>query len=782
MKNLCINLAKAESENEVIALLKKAGYWENTNAWQYYGANENNFATIGNQQSRPEAALVEKIINSVDALLMAECFKLQEDPTSCDAPQSIYQALECYFKIPEGKLTNIGPIQRTKLAENIFLVSTGLKSSPCYSIIDRGEGQTPKKMPDTLLSLAKSNKLRIPFVQGKFNMGGTGVFQFCGDHNIQLIISRRHPEIAQHENDETKTKWGFTIIRRENPQHGIRSSTYRYLAPNKTILSFESESLPLLPGEYPSACEKPLEWGTFIKLFNYQMTGLKTNILFDLNYRLALFMPHIALPVRLCERRNGYSGHTFEATLAGLTVRLEDDRSKNLEPDFPTSSTLSVHGQLMKASIYAFKRDQEKNYKKDEGIIFTVNGQTHGRITKDFFTRAAVKMGYLANSILVIVDCSEFDGRSREDLFMNSRDRLRAGDLRAEIEKCLEEMIRTHDGLRELANRRRHEEVENKLMDDKPLADLIEKIIKKSPTLSSLFLHGTRISNPWNTETVTQSPIFNGKKFPTYFTPIQEYPNSNPKNCHINMRSRIQFKTDAQNDYFNRDNDPGELTLIINSQESKNHSCLLWNGTASLSASLPEGVKVGDTLHIICEVMDCNRSEPFKTEFYIHILDAAVKSPVRDSVRGPTKPTGTSNENGTSGKDISHFDIPKPIEVKRPDWPTHGFNEESALKVIESAGGTYDFFINIDNKFLLAEQKYQRMDPKLLKARYSYGMVLIGLALLHQTTNHSEEETAANEPERDIPKFVYDVTKAISPVLLPMISELGELDIEETES
>jgi hypothetical protein len=197
MKNLCLNLAYAESEEEVIALLKKARYWDNPSAWQYYGGTENNFSTIGNQQSRPESALVEKIINSVDALLMAECLKRGNDPTAPESPQSIYEALEDYFGIAEGKLTNINPTQRTKLAENIYLVSTGSKNSPCYSIIDRGEGQTPNRMPDTLLSLAKSNKLRIPFVQGKFNMGGTGVFQFCGLHNIQLIISRRHPEIGR---------------------------------------------------------------------------------------------------------------------------------------------------------------------------------------------------------------------------------------------------------------------------------------------------------------------------------------------------------------------------------------------------------------------------------------------------------------------------------------------------------------------------------------------------------------------------------------------------------
>jgi hypothetical protein len=778
MKDMCINLAKAESEIEVIALLKKAGFWDDPKAWQYYGGNENNFATIGNQQSRPEAALVEKIINSVDALLMAECYRRGNDPTAPEAPQTIYQALEEYYGIVEGKLTNIGATQRTHLAENIYLVATGMKTSPCYSIIDKGEGQTPKKMPDTLLSLAKSNKLRIPFVQGKFNMGGTGVFQFCGDYNIQLIISRRHPEIANHENDPTKDKWGFTVIRRENPQYGVRSSTYRYLAPNNSIISFNGGSLPLIPGEYPNPYDKPLEWGTFIKLYNYQMTGLKTNILFDLNYRLALFMPQIALPIRLCERRKGYSGHTFETTLAGLTVRLDEDRSKNLEPNFPKSSTLKVQGQKMSASIFAFKRDQESNYKKDEGIIFTINGQTHGRITKDFFSRGSVKLGYLANSVLVIVDCSGFDGRSREDLFMNSRDRLRAGDLRSEIEKSLEEMLRNDELLRELANRRRREEVENKLKDDKPLADLIEKLIKKSPTLTNLFLHGTRISSAWDLDATGHAPDFKGKKFPTYFTPIQKYPQDNPKNCHINMRFRLQFKTDADNDYFDRSNDKGELSLKINSLESKSYSCSLSNGTANLFATLPEDVKVGDTLHVECTVIDCSRLEPFYNEFYIHILDK-----MQPSNGSHTKSKReASGKNGNSEKDVAHFDIPTPLEIKKDDWPKYNFNEDSALKVTETVDGTYDFFINIDNKYLLSEQKYQKIDPKLLKARYSYGMVLVGLAILHESKNHSESDQLGNNTERDISGYVYDVTKALSPVLLPMIGGLSELVIEETEN
>ncbi len=112
-------------------------------------------------------------------------------------PENIIKALEEFFKVSQGNLWNATAISRTKLAENISFVATGKKENPCYSIIDIGEGQTPKKMPDTFLSLSKSNKLRIPFVQGKFNMGGTGVFQFSGQNNLQLIVSKRDPKLLK---------------------------------------------------------------------------------------------------------------------------------------------------------------------------------------------------------------------------------------------------------------------------------------------------------------------------------------------------------------------------------------------------------------------------------------------------------------------------------------------------------------------------------------------------------------------------------------------------------
>jgi hypothetical protein len=60
INTLCFNLMKADSEDEVIKLLTEAGYWDNRTVWRFYGDYENNYNTIGNQQSKPDAALVEK--------------------------------------------------------------------------------------------------------------------------------------------------------------------------------------------------------------------------------------------------------------------------------------------------------------------------------------------------------------------------------------------------------------------------------------------------------------------------------------------------------------------------------------------------------------------------------------------------------------------------------------------------------------------------------------------------------------------------------------------------
>ncbi len=769
LKTLCIKLVRAETEDEVINLLKKWGYWDDPKIWRYYGDNENNFAIIGNQASRADSASVEKIINSVDAILMRECLHRGIDPESSGAPLTIEDALEEFFDMQHGMLTNLPPRKRRELAENIMVVATGKKSNPNYSIIDKGEGQTPKKMPETFLSLTKSNKLRIPFVQGKFNMGATGTLQFCGKHNLQLIISKRNSQIVKIEGDDgTSNYWGFTIIRRVNPEKGMKSSAFKYLAPNGKVPMFKSGNLPLLPGNYPVPYEKPLEWGTFIKLYEYQLVSFKTLATFDLYYRLSVLLPNIALPILIVERRKGYKGHAFESVLSGLSVRLEEDKYKNIEEGFPSSATLQIRGQEMKLQIFVFKPGKEVHYKtRREGIIFTVNGQAHGFIPDSFFTRKSVGMSYLANSLLIIADCIKFDGRTREDLFMNSRDRLREGELKKKIEEKLVESIKKHQGLRELKERRRREEIEGKISDAKPLAEVIEKVIKNSPSLSKLFVAGVRIANPFGLiPSGTSDKTFKGKQFPTYFKLKRDFHSQKPKHCPYNQKFRVQFETNTENNYFTRDLNPGEFKVSLRDGAMiKDYILNLWNGIANLTVSLPEGSKVGDLLEYVVEVNDISRVNPFLIKFYVVVDPPIEKKKGKSGER--IKPLG---EKGEKREKPSAFDIPNIIEVRAGDWDKYGFDKESALKVVDSGENGYDYYINMDNIYLLTEIKGRfKTEPKILKEQYKSGMILIGMSLLKELEEKEKES---------IYEKISEVTKAISPVLLPMVATLGTLEEE----
>ncbi len=765
-REVCIDLAKAESEDEVIEILEREGYWVDPSAWIDFGYNENNFSTIGNQQSSPDAALVEKIINSVDALLMRGCMEKGINPLNTEkAPTSIYAALEDFFCIYSGRLTNLQVSERNELAENIKLIATGSRSKPCYTIIDEGEGQTPNKMPDTFLSLNKSNKLRIPFVQGKFNMGGTGVLQFCGVHNVQLIISKRNPLILKEDDrfvDDSSTYWGFTVVRRFDPSGEVRSSVYKYLAPSRKILRFEADELPLAPTS-SDAYGMPVTGGAFIKLYDYQMSAsLRTNILFDLYNRLSLLMPEIALPVRMYERRD-YTGHTLETTLTGLNIRIEEDKRSNVEEGFPTSAVIHFESLELPVKLVAFKEGQDKKYTTKEGILFAINGQTHGYAEKTFFKKKSVGMAYIADSILVIVDCSKIPGRAREDLFMNSRDRLRKGEVYKKLMGELEELISNHAGLRELKDKRRRELLDRKSEDDEPIVEAIEKVMKKSPTLNKLFIQGKKITNPVNPTGGKDKTKFEGKEFPTYFMLEKEYPKENPRNVEEMRRCRIKYKTDARNDYFSRESHSGEISLFLNREEYTDFQMNLWNGYGTLNVSLPKTASKGMSYTLSLEVSDPTQTEPFSSEFTLEVIQ---KTEHGKGEKGKRKPP-SERDKKDSDKSPEGLALPNIIEVRKDEWGIYNHDEETALEVRDAGVDGYDFFINMDNIYLQTEKVAKKNSVDTIERQYKYGLVLLGLGLLNGIENKNENEDYTVEDIQAISSY-------IAPFLIPTIDSLHE--------
>ena len=116
-ENLLIELLHAESEDDVIRILNDARLGLDTEGvWFPLGDNPGNFSTIGNQQEEGTAALVEKVVNSIDAVLLSECHGLGIDPESVDeAPSTMAQAVEQFMGVKEGRLDYLSATEQTEI-------------------------------------------------------------------------------------------------------------------------------------------------------------------------------------------------------------------------------------------------------------------------------------------------------------------------------------------------------------------------------------------------------------------------------------------------------------------------------------------------------------------------------------------------------------------------------------------------------------------------------------------------------------------------------------------
>src|SRR5690606_18518884 len=115
-----------------------------------------------------------------------------------------------------------------------------------------------KDFEKTFLSLMKGNKNEIHFVQGKYNMGGSGAIVFCGTMGYQLIGSKRFDGTGD---------FGFTLIREhrlsKEEQDTKKNTWYEYLKIDGTIPSFPINTLDL------KLFNRQFTTGTIIKMYSY---------------------------------------------------------------------------------------------------------------------------------------------------------------------------------------------------------------------------------------------------------------------------------------------------------------------------------------------------------------------------------------------------------------------------------------------------------------------------------------------------------------------------------
>ena len=427
-----------------------------------------------------------------------------------------------------------------------------------------------------------------------------------------------------------------------------------------------------------------------------------------------------------------------------------------------------------------------RTYRKREGVVFVRNGQTQGHLPRDFFKRDALKMKPLADDMLVFVNCDRLSDDVREDLFMPSRDRLTDNAFKADLIDGLEQAIKTDETLKQLRNQRQQERMSEKLKDDRPLTDVLQALIKNSPNLTQLLQFGQRISAPFNTlpTGAGQEKEFKGEIYPTFFKlKGVEYGKPYKRNCPINNRMRLTFETDARDDYFRRRIERGNFSLFYLDKAGAEVDASyvgpnLKNGIASVVASLPDDVEVGDVLTYIARVEDTRAT-------FENRIEVLVKPPAEHQGGGQGERKPPQPKPGQEREIPRQLATPHIERVYRDQWEAQApaFNEFTALRVEvagyegEEQSEVYEFKINMDNTPLLNEIKQRRFDDAPARNQFLYANVLLGLSLLLQEKQSGGAWQCENGDYKLPP--IEDRIEATSRALAPFMLALTSLGLED---
>lgn len=755
-KKLLLELLEAESEDAALAVLVSHGLLEATERWHPLGNMRNNQSIVQAQQSSAAAALVEKLTNGIDAMLLRRCKAEGIDPRAPEAPQDMAKAVHRYY----GELSEKKADVRSLAEHSLVLYATGSKARPCLSLYDAGEGQLHTNFPSTFCSLvfgsdAGSYKGAIPFVQGRFNMGGSGVLPFCGEkRKLQLIVSRVPSDVeAEHH------EWGYTILcffpSKQSPE-------WRYLVgTDGNVLTAGVEALGLVPkvgaasGEVCPPRERKVESGTLIKMYDFKAP--RSNICGELFKKLEEFLLRPALPLRIVECRTEYKANVMGVT---LWDRLSAWKSEKLEEGFEDGASIQIElstGEVVSGEVRVFKAADgavEDHDLPQTGLRALINGQSHARRDAQFFRTGQVELEHIAGSMLVTLDCTGLGQDSRNNLFMSNRETFREDTLLPELLKKVQKELRQHEGLQALNQKRYEQKIANATSDDDGI-NALEELLSTDPSLADLFGStkpgkvAAKSLNAVAGSKVAGEPIpFEGTEFPSYFkrksgmTGVQlDLPRGSDK--------RVMFLTDVRNNYFSRPKLPGKCAFTGDLQPSFH----LFNGRLTFTLHGDKKLVEGTTLVTYIEVTDEAGHGPFKL-----LIKANVVAPIEKTTHQPPKEP-PKVDSAPSRPEILEYDgapDDPPIELSRPPK-----SERLLLRV------------NKGSQLLTDAKKLRSAEESgAVEFVFKYGLALVAMGLLETAKKTPEWKADEAGCRKQIGESAAGVGRVIVPLCLTLPKKL----------
>lgn len=761
-RELCLRLLACRSEADVQAVLDASPELRNPKNWRPLDRRETNFNVTSNQASDGGKALTELMTNMVDAVLMKHALQRGLDPKGPKAPQTMYEAVDKLIKpLHGGKLVNLDPNDpwlRDFASKNLVIGVTGAKNKkeglPCYTFVDNGEGQRPEDFERTFLSLSEGNKRSIPFVQGKYNMGSSGVLGYCGRKWFKLIVSRRF---------DGESPWGWTLMRRR-PGDGMPVAEY-FVLTDGSMPSFDADVLhPFTKGDGNRYDGLHLRTGTVVKLFDYQI-GAKYLSFRGSREALNENLVETILPFRLLDfrqtpdkkrggdRAEGIDPRPFygmEYLLLRAHKEEERDDHADQEDDEVAAGEARISvgkiedpeiGEIFISAIKLKRKLPDWLEKTNNRVFHAVNGQVQFKQTRGYLTSCGFPA--LKDRVVLIIDASNLSFGAHNDVWKGDREHIRNTIVGERFRELVTTQIKESEALKKLQQQVAAEEMERAAKSERN--DLFQKLVDADRNLAVLLT---------DRDPEIRLPSAGGKggddkgegkfqgKYSPSFLRIDE--KSKTVGLPLNRRRPVAGRTDAENGYLDRADNCGRLVVPEEVAARFTISVQLHDGRLTVYLDPLDGKnEVGDRLTFKFGLQDPAMAAPVEDELTVEILDEEQPQPKPKPKPGPKPPDGGEGKNKKGdGNDAPTHGLPRYVlltkdgrsvgEAETQKWPD-GFSEHDGGAIRDLGDDGLIYQINYDNAYHLRYRQQQRGDiaREVVTEKYILGMRILMLGYEH---------------------------------------------------
>jgi hypothetical protein len=754
---VCARLLSAESEAAVQGIIDQIPEMRNPRNWRPLDRRETNFNVTSNQASDGGKALTELMTNMVDAVLMKHAFLKGVDPGGKRAPRTMYEAVDKFIKpLRGGKLVNLDPSDpwlRDFAQKNLVIGVTGAKTKrtglPCYTFVDNGEGQRPKDFERTFLSLSEGNKRDIPFVQGKYNMGSSGVLGYCGLKWFKLIVSRRF---------DGNSPWGFTLMRRR-PGGGMPVAEY-FLLPDDSIPSFDEDALyPFVKSDGKRYDGVHLWSGTIIKLYDYQVgsqflsfrgsrEALNENLVETILPFRILDFRQTPDPKRGGERAEGIDPRAFYGMEFLLLRSHREEDHGDEEEEAAGTGRIGVatinDPQLGQVSVSAIplKRKLPGWLEKSNNRVFhSVNGQVQFKQTRGYVSQTC---GFpaLKDRMVIIVDASKLSFEAHNDVWKGDREHIRNTIVGEHYKDAVTAAIRESKALQQLQNEVAREELEQAARSERN--ELFQKLVDADRNLALLLTNRDPVihlpSSGGKSGGDAGGGEFEGRYSPTFLR-LEERTKERGLRLPVNRTRPVGARTDAENGYLQRADNTGRFLIDAAIRQRFGIRVHLHDGRLTMYFEpVDDAVRAGDMFTFKIGLQDDSMPQPVEDELTVRIVEE--EKTEKQAKRTSAAQSGSEGRSEGTGKPSPTHGLPRYVLLTRDGrtiaeqetrpWPS-GFSEYDG-GVIEDLGEQGVLYkINYDNAYHLKYRLQQRGDVArdVVTEKYILGMRILMLGYEH---------------------------------------------------